>query len=1391
MIHSPTTASLWLRPEVSPALDAIAAAIQEATSALQEGGTSTLGQVLAEQVKPLRELSGVLEVAGLRAGAIVLGLAADAVAAGAKDEATQVDLVELVLWAVFHTDNLLESLSHGAIDHPDQSLPVVSALLNRLVRPPMAAWELFGIPTPRLPADITVPPGSPRFALGAALAWALPRVIVGCSEVPGLNGFLPGLAAEVSRMTHISRAAAASEHPVPSDLADQTLADLRRVLFGLAEALRALDDADPRASVLPRLDQWPAALHEVVQAFGLEAALPRQAEREFSSKIQAGLNASVVMATTKAASAFMTEVADRLELGQPITTEERAIIAASMNFVGLDTTQVEEWLSGGHDTDTLQKLRNLAKSLEDRAMAALTLRSLPDNVEAARPHMEGVLIELGTIKSEVQLAVEAAGDLEGLPSSLGPTQAQRLSRVDSMLTTYGLAMMAPYASKLGEWISDLSSSPSIQLDQLRSWAQALGELEYAIESLRDGARACADVLLATRQTLALAGYDPQDGMPMEASSDLIKRNVPAGFVPQNTQPEASAPELVVEVDLPADSSLVEAAAVQDVQVAVDEAVVEQAASMDLDPLLAEETTLDLVAMDVEPIAELHPDEFSPEGAKESHEIQAPSWSVHMPDEAVSAIPTLEDPELVFEIDAIREEISRGLSDSSLENSEPDPVVEDKQNLSLSQSSSWEIEELPLSGLEFDPPEPSSSQLTTEPSSDTTLPLHIRDLIDRDLPSPQGPAIEPAPTAVPDLPALSPVNHIPAIDEGLEIESPHANFGGEPTQTAAALSSSLSPVLIMPFDSQAAVSIDMDMQEVFGEEIHEEIASLAEWIPDLFQVPPNPDIIYNIRKSFHTIKGSGRMVGAATLGEMAWAVECVLNRVMEKRLPLSESVISLVLHANSMVVQFERSLLGKPACWDTRTLIDWANELQRGVDTPSPFPSSIDWSALALTLVEAEPQQSILEADKTIPAVDVAGPAPEHMELSLVQDIDREDASVDMEQHPIDLSTTPLELVDPNPVGEPLSFEIEVEQDQQPRLAASRPAIDEPMAELASANLEELPILDLDVEPVAETPSISHGLPWETGSSIDEHSPAKQPSEGLPLETLPLEDLAVQPATPGYSAPLPASSISAPTDWTLFDEIPVQEMHVAAPAVHIETPNLSLIPIEEDEVSSEESAPLPAARGFGGQSPSAPVPKPLAPVPPASSAAPVESSSCTETTAPASQAKPLIPDLPKAPTPVPERTIRPLSHDVILQGTDWKVLLANAQDQAIAARTALEAGDVNQALACIDRQVPALDRLAELVLVLERASKLASRINRENAASATSGPPAIPAQPAASATPPLPVVQPAAQPTSGAKSQDPAAAVSRVTPRKEPVAVIPERKLSFFERWFWGRSKKKK
>ncbi|RUL62408.1 response regulator [Dyella dinghuensis] len=91
-------------------------------------------------------------------------------------------------------------------------------------------------------------------------------------------------------------------------------------------------------------------------------------------------------------------------------------------------------------------------------------------------------------------------------------------------------------------------------------------------------------------------------------------------------------------------------------------------------------------------------------------------------------------------------------------------------------------------------------------------------------------------------------------------------------------------------------IDDDIREIFLEEMQEEIQNLRQgyqsWVAD----PTQLGQITPIRRSFHTLKGSGRLVGASVLGEFAWRVENMLNRVLDNTIPPHEGVQSVVAHA---------------------------------------------------------------------------------------------------------------------------------------------------------------------------------------------------------------------------------------------------------------------------------------------------------------------------------------------------------------------------------------------------------------------------------------------------------------------------------------------------------------
>ncbi|MCE5234310.1 MAG: Hpt domain-containing protein [Xanthomonadaceae bacterium] len=95
---------------------------------------------------------------------------------------------------------------------------------------------------------------------------------------------------------------------------------------------------------------------------------------------------------------------------------------------------------------------------------------------------------------------------------------------------------------------------------------------------------------------------------------------------------------------------------------------------------------------------------------------------------------------------------------------------------------------------------------------------------------------------------------------------------------------------------ASEEIDAEIREVFVEEVQEEIENLRRHLPAWASSPDDLEALKPVRRSFHTLKGSGRLVGALALGEFSWKVENMLNRVLDHSIPPGEDVRALVAHA---------------------------------------------------------------------------------------------------------------------------------------------------------------------------------------------------------------------------------------------------------------------------------------------------------------------------------------------------------------------------------------------------------------------------------------------------------------------------------------------------------------
>ena len=129
-----------------------------------------------------------------------------------------------------------------------------------------------------------------------------------------------------------------------------------------------------------------------------------------------------------------------------------------------------------------------------------------------------------------------------------------------------------------------------------------------------------------------------------------------------------------------------------------------------------------------------------------------------------------------------------------------------------------------------------------------------------------------------------------------------------------------------------VALDDELLEIFTIEAEEVLATLAENLQALRVNLTDNNALAEVRRAYHTLKGSGRTVGLLGLGEVAWSVEKLLNTVMEKKAFITASQLSFIEEV-------------------TAAFADWSDELQTNkVVHLSPAP----YLAKAATLENEAP-----------------------------------------------------------------------------------------------------------------------------------------------------------------------------------------------------------------------------------------------------------------------------------------------------------------------------------------------------------------------------------------------------------------------------------------------------
>ncbi|WP_394777415.1 Hpt domain-containing protein [Undibacterium sp.] len=97
-------------------------------------------------------------------------------------------------------------------------------------------------------------------------------------------------------------------------------------------------------------------------------------------------------------------------------------------------------------------------------------------------------------------------------------------------------------------------------------------------------------------------------------------------------------------------------------------------------------------------------------------------------------------------------------------------------------------------------------------------------------------------------------------------------------------------LVIPGSDEA---IDAELLEIFLMEADEVLEFVQKTIPLSRHDTGNQEYLTSLRRSFHTLKGSGRMVGLNAFGEAAWSIEQVMNLWLSDSRNGNETLYSLL------------------------------------------------------------------------------------------------------------------------------------------------------------------------------------------------------------------------------------------------------------------------------------------------------------------------------------------------------------------------------------------------------------------------------------------------------------------------------------------------------------------
>jgi len=111
--------------------------------------------------------------------------------------------------------------------------------------------------------------------------------------------------------------------------------------------------------------------------------------------------------------------------------------------------------------------------------------------------------------------------------------------------------------------------------------------------------------------------------------------------------------------------------------------------------------------------------------------------------------------------------------------------------------------------------------------------------------------------------------------------------------------------------ETSPQIDPDLMQVFLEEARTVLVNMQNQLSVLQKMPGDQQKLVDVRRGFHTLKGSGRMVGLSDLGEFAWEIEQTLNLHLRNESPVDRAFFQFMDKARLLLSKWLRALENSP------------------------------------------------------------------------------------------------------------------------------------------------------------------------------------------------------------------------------------------------------------------------------------------------------------------------------------------------------------------------------------------------------------------------------------------------------------------------------------------------